>query len=56
MTKKICVFPVAAPTLCVADKEKGQSKSPPCSGEWVEAESDGYKIIPWLHLNLIACW
>lgn len=56
MTKKICVFPVAAPTLCTADKVKGQSKSPPCSGEGVEAESDGSKMIPWLHLNLTASW
>lgn len=54
MTKKICVFPVPAPTLCAADK--GQSKSPPCSGEWLQAESDGHKIMPWLHLSLIASW
>ena len=54
MTKRICVAPVATPTLCTADKKKGQSKYTPCSGEWVEAEIDGYKMMPWLHLNLIA--
>lgn len=57
MTKRICVAPVAAPTLCIADKKKGQSKYTKytlCSGEWVKAELDGYEMMPWLHHNLIA--
>jgi len=39
--------------LCTADKKKGQSKHTLCSGEWVEAELDGYKIMHWLPLNCI---
>lgn len=54
MTKRICVHPVAAPTLCIADKKKGQSKYTLCTGKWVEAELGRYKMMPWLHLNIIA--
>lgn len=55
VTKRIRVAPVAAPTLCTADKRKGQRKYTPRSGERVEAELDRYIKMPRLHLNLVVC-